>query len=146
MWKETPNEAKLHFMNEKADGSSYHSAVMSGELNHRCATAFDVSLGQARAIDDANRAFALRGIADWRISVKQVQQMSKGAYDALDPITKQYAEATTDYKQKGDFPSETLVPEEPPDGIGVVSERRSERNKALTDALAKDPMNSVPLP
>lgn len=143
---ETPNEAKLRFMNSKFDGSSYHSAVMSGELNHRCATAFDVSIGQARAIDDVNRALALRGFADWRIPVKQIMQISSGAYNDFDSVTKQYAEANTDYNQKGEFPSEDLVPKAPPKGIGVVSEQRAERTKPLIDALANNPMNSVPLP
>jgi pimeloyl-ACP methyl ester carboxylesterase len=144
--KETPNEGKLRFMNTKFDPSSYHSGVMSGELNHRCATAFDVSIGQARAIDDADRAYALRGIADWRIPAKKIKKMSNGAYEQFDSITTQYAEATFAYNRNGDFPDENLVPKEPPKNIGVVDEQRAERNKAFTDALEKNPMNSVPLP
>ncbi len=143
---ETPNEGKLRFMNKKLDPSSYHSAVMSGELNHRCATAFDVSLGQARAIDDPDRADVLRAIADWRIPLKKVRVTGNGAYDQFDSITQQYVKATNDYNQTGEFPDETLVPKAPTEGGAVVSEQRAARTRPLVDALAKNPMNSVPLP
>lgn len=65
--QETLNEAKVRLMNEHRGESSYHSAVMSGRRNHRCATAFDVSVGQARALDDPDWAKLLRAIADWRL-------------------------------------------------------------------------------
>ncbi|POR51640.1 uncharacterized protein DUF3274 [Paraburkholderia eburnea] len=144
--QETPNEGKLRFMNEHTGPSSYHSAVMSGELNHRCATAFDVSIGQARAIDDANRALALRAIADWRIPSSKFSDVGNGAYDQFDAITKQYVEANSKYNVAGVFPDEDLVPKAPHESLGVVNEQRAERTKPLLDAMAKNPMNSVPLP
>lgn len=144
--KETPNEAKLRWMNTNRVDSSYHSAVMSGALNHRCATAFDVSIGQGRAIDDVNCAEALRAIADWRVPVSKAATVGKGAYKQFDSITQQYVEATSKYNINGVFPSEKLVPKAPTDAVGVIHEVVAERNSAFLDALAKSPMGSIPLP
>ncbi|HKT97925.1 MAG TPA: DUF3274 domain-containing protein [Paraburkholderia sp.] len=142
--KETPNEAKLRWMNEHQGDSSYHSAVMSGEENHRNATAFDVSLGQAKVLDDADRAEALRAIADWRNSITTINRAGKGAYKLFDEITKRYVDATLAYYSKGAFPSESLVPVTPPHG--VVSEQIHARMKHAKEMMANSPMNYIPLP
>ncbi|MBB3257460.1 hypothetical protein F4827_002325 [Paraburkholderia bannensis] len=143
---ETPNEGKLRWMNKNRVDSSYHSAVMSGELNHRCATAFDVSIGQARAIDDPDRALALRSMADWRIPLSKTATVGKGAFHQFDSITQQYVVATSDYNTNGVFPSATLVPKAPTPAVGVVGEEVGARHSKFLDALAKSNMGSIPLP
>ncbi|WP_419690052.1 effector protein Tle3 domain-containing protein [Burkholderia theae] len=118
---ETPNEAKVRLMNQLQPDSSYHSGVMSGRRNHRCATAFDVSVGQGRVLDDPILAKLLRSIADWRIPFAS---LTKGAalerYNQLDHTTREIVEATCRYYGDGTFPSDRLVPKKPPQQ--VVSE------------------------
>ncbi|KVA63919.1 DUF3274 domain-containing protein [Burkholderia cepacia] len=117
---ETLNEAKVRLMNEHSSPSSYHSAVMSGRRNHRCATAFDVAIGQGRAVDDPQWAKLLRAIADWRIDLGSIQnKYGKGKYSQLDPLTCKIVEANCQYYYDGTFPSD-LVPKTPPPQ--VVSE------------------------
>ncbi|WP_193727263.1 effector protein Tle3 domain-containing protein [Burkholderia sp. BE17] len=119
--QESPNEAKVRIMNSFRSPDSYHSAVMSGRRNHRCATAFDVSIGQARAIDDPDWAKLLRAIADWRLSFDKVQGASgKQKYNQLDPLTRKIVEANCKYYYDGTFPAADLVPAAPPSQ--VVSE------------------------
>ncbi|MBB3259808.1 hypothetical protein F4827_004747 [Paraburkholderia bannensis] len=72
--------------------------------------------------------------------------MGNGAYDAFDDTTKQYVSATNDYNQKDKFPDESLVPKDPKTVKRLVDEHIVDRNKPLTESLAKNPMNSVPLP
>ncbi|MCA7992220.1 DUF3274 domain-containing protein [Burkholderia cepacia] len=119
--EETPNEAKVRIMNTQRSPDSYHSAVMSGRRNHRCATAFDVAIGQGRAVDDPAWAKLLRAIADWRISLDKVQRASgKPKYYELDAVTREIVEANCKYYNDGTFPDVHLVPKSPPPQ--VVSE------------------------
>ncbi|EMH2963302.1 DUF3274 domain-containing protein [Burkholderia multivorans] len=117
--KETPNEAKVRLMNKHQSDSSYHSAVMSGRRNHRCATAFDVSIGQGRAVDDPKWAKLLRAIADWRLPIGKLQK-DMDLYMQLDPATRKIVEANCKYYDDGTFPSADVVPATPPPQ--VVSE------------------------
>jgi len=115
------NEQKVQLMNNLTVPSSYHSAVMSGRLNHRRATAFDVSIGQARTLDDPKWAALLRGLADWRIPLKKLKDASP-YYTQLDPKTRDIVEANAAYYFDGTFPSsgKVTVPATPP--APVVSE------------------------
>ncbi|WP_342706044.1 DUF3274 domain-containing protein [Burkholderia arboris] len=118
--QETPNEAKVRIMNTFRSPDSYHSAVMSGRRNHRCATAFDVAIGQGRAIDDPDWANLLRGIADWRLSLKKLKNIAESQYNQLDSTTREIVEANCKYYDSGTFPAPHLVPVTPPPQ--VVSE------------------------
>ncbi|MGU7772328.1 T6SS effector phospholipase Tle3 domain-containing protein [Burkholderia sp. MR1-5-21] len=124
--KESLNEAKVRLMNNHQSESSYHSAVMSGRRNHRCATAFDVSLGQARAIDNPAWAKLLRTIADWRLPISDIVNAERKLGEKLDKITSDIVAANCDYYESGVFPSEGVVPKTFP--VGVVSETRKERS------------------
>ncbi|WP_175971642.1 T6SS effector phospholipase Tle3 domain-containing protein [Burkholderia sp. BCC0322] len=117
---ETLNEAKLRLMNQFRASDSYHSAVMSGRRNHRCATAFDVAIGQGRAVDDPYWAPLLRMIADWRTPIKKVISAGNERYAQLDHVTREIVEATCQYYSDGTFPPDRLVPHTPPSQ--VVSE------------------------
>jgi hypothetical protein len=114
----TPNEQKVQLMNSLTPIDSYHSGVMSGRLNHRCATAFDVSIGQARAIDNPDWAKLLRAIADWRIPMKTIEKAG-GGHQQLDAMTYAIVDANCTYYKDGKFPSDK-IPTTPP--APVVSE------------------------
>lgn len=139
---ETPNEAKVRLMNTYRVEDSYHSAVMSGRLNHRCATAFDVSVGQARALDDPEWRNLLRAIADWRLSLGDVQTDSQ-YYKKLDAATREIVEANCLYYDKGEFPTEKIVPKTPPPQ--VVSEVIKTRNDQIVKEVQSNPFNHIPL-
>ncbi|CAM2166141.1 DUF3274 domain-containing protein [Burkholderia latens] len=142
---ETPNEAKVRLMNELQVPSSYHSAVMSGRRNHRCATAFDVAIGQARALDDPDWAALLRAIADWRLPLGKVQAAGNGRYyGQLDAATRELVEANYLYFKDGKFPPESLVPKTPPPP--VVSEIMKTRNDYVIEKVRSNPLNNIPLP
>ena len=126
--KETPNEAKVRLMNELQPEDSYHSAVMSGPNNHRGATAYDVSIGQARAIDDPTWAALLRAVADWRIPLTDIQDIDNQRYSQLDATTRHIVEANCTYYKDGTFPPEDVVPTTPPPPI--VSENVKAKNQA----------------
>ncbi|WP_080416187.1 effector protein Tle3 domain-containing protein [Burkholderia ubonensis] len=143
--QETPNEAKVRLMNTHQSDSSYHSAVMSGRRNHRCATAFDVSIGQARALDDPDWAKLLRAIADWRIPLMKVKQSAgEGRYGQLDSATREIVEANCTYYKDGTFPAEKLVPKTPP--TPVVSEILRTRTDHFIQQVRSNPLNNIPLP
>ncbi|MFM0643168.1 DUF3274 domain-containing protein [Paraburkholderia bryophila] len=127
---ETPNEAKVRLMNNYRVDDSYHSAVMSGRRNHRCATAFDVSIGQARALDDPDWTELLRAIADWRIAAGDLEKTSP-RYGSLDWTMRDVVEANTDYYRYANFPPEKLVPRTPPPAVV------SEIIKTLNDSTAQ---------
>ncbi|KWO14170.1 hypothetical protein WM25_01710 [Burkholderia ubonensis] len=139
------NEAKVRLMNTHQSDSSYHSAVMSGRRNHRCATAFDVSIGQARALDDPDWAKLLRAIADWRIPLMKVKQSAgEGRYGQLDSATREIVEANCTYYKDGTFPAEKLVPKTPP--TPVVSEILRTRTDHFIQQVRSNPLNNIPLP
>ncbi|NYH16287.1 T6SS effector phospholipase Tle3 domain-containing protein [Paraburkholderia bryophila] len=140
--QESPNEAKVRLMNDYRATSTYHSAVMSGQRNHRLSTAFDVSIGQARALDDPRWAKLLRAIADWRISLDKVQ-MASPYHSRLDQTTRDVVEASCRYYQSGDFPSENLVQKTPPPP--VVSERVKVLNDQLIRSLKSNSINNASL-
>ncbi|MCX4165874.1 MULTISPECIES: DUF3274 domain-containing protein [Paraburkholderia] len=137
---ETPNEAKVRLMNNYTVDDSYHSAVMSGRLNHRCATAFDVSIGQARALDDPHWQALLRAIADWRIPIQQVKDASPN-YPSLEGMTQRIVEANCAYYDVGKFPSD-LVPATPP--APVVSETIQARDTLAVKQMRADPSFDQP--
>ena len=120
----TPNEAKVSWMNSYNPSSSYHSAVMSGRLNHRNATAFDVSVGQSRALDDPDWAKVLRAMADWRNSEDKIQKVANGK--VLEHFNYAIVGAACKYYESGTFP-QNFVPATPPSP--VVSETIKIRNK-----------------
>lgn len=126
--QETLNEAKVRLMNTHQAESSYHSAVMSGRRNHRCATAFDVSIGQARALDDPDWAKLLRALADWRTSMSKIDKLTM-AHTTLDEQTLRIVRANCEYFAQGDFPGEDVVPKTFPPG--VVSETIAMRNDEI---------------
>ncbi|WP_081936258.1 DUF3274 domain-containing protein [Burkholderia sp. 9120] len=140
--QETPNEAKVRLMNDCRVSDSYHSAVMSGQRNHRCATAFDVSIGQARALDDPNWAKLLRAMADWRIPLGKLKKLSP-YYDRLDQTTRDLVEANCWYYDRGDFPSEKLVPKTPPPS--VVSETIRDRKDQIKKEVQFRPTDTIRL-
>ncbi|ASL47545.1 hypothetical protein bAD24_III09125 [Burkholderia sp. AD24] len=140
--EESPSEAKVRLMNDYRATSTYHSAVMSGQRNHRSSTAFDVSIGQARALDDPRWAKLLRAIADWRISLDNVQ-MASSYHSRLDQTTRDVVEASCRYYQSGDFPSENLVRKTPPPP--VVSEMVKVLNDQLIRNLKSNSINNASL-
>jgi pimeloyl-ACP methyl ester carboxylesterase len=139
---ETPNEAKVRLMNDTRSPSSYHSAVMSGEKNHRYATAMDVSVGQARALDDKDWARLLRGIADWRISAQDnedyVSRLKKRNI-SLDSATVRIVNANYEYYKSGTFPSPEIVPISPP--APVVSETMHQVVESMKSQQAMQPFS-----
>lgn len=142
--QETPNEAKVRLMNELRVDSSYHSAVMSGRRNHRCATAFDVAIGQARALDDPEWAALLRTMADWRVPLKKVKATSgEERYAMLDHVTQDIVEANCRYYDSGRFPPEGIVPMALP--AKVVSETLKIRIERVQRAMESAPLNNIPL-
>lgn len=126
--QETLNEAKVRLMNTHEAESSYHSAVMSGRRNHRCATAFDVSVGQARALDDPDWATLLRAVADWRTPMTRIDKLTK-ANTNLDEQTLRIVRANCEYYDQGNFPAEDVISKEFP--LGVVSETIEMRNDEI---------------
>jgi Protein of unknown function (DUF3274) len=138
----TPNEQKVQLMNNLEVPSSYHSAVMSGRLNHRGATAFDVSIGQARALDDPDWTSLLRAIADWRIPLAKVKKAST-RYSQLDETTRDIVEANSTYYNDGTFPPESVVPKAPPPP--VVSESIKKRNDEIQKEVQSSPFYGTPL-
>jgi hypothetical protein len=139
----TPNEQKVQLMNGLQVPSSYHSAVMSGRLNHRGATAFDVSIGQARALDDPDWTALLRAIADWRIPLAKVKKASP-RYSQLDQTTRDIVEANNTYYNDGTFPPESVVPKTPPPP--VVSEIIKTRNDLIQKEVQSSPFYGMPSP
>jgi hypothetical protein len=137
----TPNEQKAQLMNNLSVPSSYHSAVMSGRLNHRGATAFDVSIGQAGALDEPDWANLLRAIADWRIPLGKVQKASPW-YSKLDATTREIVEANFQYYDKGLFPSEKTVPTTPPPPI--VSEIMKAKNEQIDKEIRARSRSNFP--
>lgn len=115
---ESPNEAKLRIMNDKDKfgPSSYHSAIMSGQKNHRYATAMDVAIGQGKAMDSPEWAKLLRYIADWRTPLTTIKDKGGDKYGQLIPGLKELVEANDDYYANGKFPT-ALVPSTPPQPV-----------------------------
>lgn len=139
---ETPSEAKVRLMNTYRVDDSYHSAVMSGRRNHRCATAFDVSIGQGRVMDDPDWAKLLRAIADWRIAAGDLERTSP-RYRRLDRTTRDIVEANANYHRHAKFPPEELVPKTPPPA--VVSEFIKTRNDLSVKEIRSTVLNKVRL-
>ncbi|EMH2961241.1 DUF3274 domain-containing protein [Burkholderia multivorans] len=147
--QETPNEAKVRLMNTYRVDDSYHSAVMSGKLNHRGATAFDVSLGQARAIDDPEWAKLLRSLADWRIPLAKMQKNAR--FSQLDATTLKIVNANFQYYDKGIFPSEDIVPTTPPEPVVTEIVKLKDdvikaRRRQIEEQVRSNPFNNIPLP
>ena len=139
---ETPNEAKVRLMNNYRVEDSYHSAVMSGRRNHRCATAFDVAVGQGRVMDDPEWAVLLRAIADWRIAPGSVRKISR-RYDSLDQATRDLVIANSEYYKEGNFPSEKFVPKASPPAI--VSEIIRARNDPAVKEIRSNALKKIRL-
>lgn len=70
VWRtETPNEARQRWMDTKDsedNKNSFHSSIVSNPEHSRMATAYDLAIGQARAIDDPVYHLYLCLVADWR--------------------------------------------------------------------------------
>ncbi|MFL9871493.1 T6SS effector phospholipase Tle3 domain-containing protein [Paraburkholderia megapolitana] len=146
--QETPNEAKVRLMNDLRADDSYHSAVMSGRLNHRGATAFDVSIGQARTLDDPEWAKLLRAIADWRIALGDIKKTNP-RYNQLDKTTVDIVQANYAYYKDGTFPPDAIVPKTPPPPVvSEIMKTKNEvikaRQKQIEEQLRSNPINNIP--
>jgi len=137
---ETPNEAKVRLMNDpkRLGDSSYHSAIMSGQKNHRYGTAMDVAIGQGKALDDLEWGTLLRFIADWRTPLGMISVKCRAKYPQLIPGMRALVEATCEYYTSGAFPTD-LVPEKPPKP--VVSETLTMQNQVSREAT-RTPANT----
>jgi len=137
---ETPNEAKVRLMNDpkRLGDSSYHSAIMSGQKNHRYGTAMDVAIGQGKALDDLEWGTLLRFIADWRTPLGMISVKCRAKYPQLIPGMRALVEATCEYYTSGAFPTD-LVPEKPPKP--VVSETLTMQNQVSREAT-RTPANA----
>ena len=63
---ETPNEARLRHQ-RSTSSRSFHSAIWASAANHAHVTAYDISVGQGRAVSDKDFYAYLCAVADWRL-------------------------------------------------------------------------------
>lgn len=130
--EETPNEIRARMSrgqdgeaNEEWDANSYHSAILRSPENHRWVTAMDVAIGQAKCLDDRDMREVLIAIADWRIEKEFYKEklVKMPGWGKLSPAARTLVDATYLYYDKGQFPSEELIPMTPP---SLVNYQRKE--------------------
>ncbi|MDD3329567.1 MAG: DUF3274 domain-containing protein [Zoogloea sp.] len=63
---ETPNEARLRHQ-QSTSSRSFHSAIWASKANHTKVTAYDIAIGQGRAVSDKDFYAYLCAVADWRL-------------------------------------------------------------------------------
>ncbi len=67
--KETPAEVKRRWMDttdSEDNRKSFHSSIVANAMHSQKVTAYDLSIGQARTIDDRTYYLYLCLVADWR--------------------------------------------------------------------------------
>jgi pimeloyl-ACP methyl ester carboxylesterase len=130
--EETPNEIRARMSrgqdgeaNKEWDANSYHSAILRSPENHRWVTAMDVAIGQARCLDDRDMREVLIAIADWRIDEAFYNEklLEMPGLLRLSPAARTLIDAAYLYYEKGEFPSEELIPMTPP---SLVNYQRKE--------------------
>ncbi|WP_157266003.1 T6SS effector phospholipase Tle3 domain-containing protein [Azohydromonas aeria] len=127
---ETPDEVRLHWQNDRAERSR-HSAIFGSRLNHRDVTAFDLAIGQGRAVSDPKFRAYLCAVADWRLIKIDEGKKEKGRpgimtwrgfleqfgcyFDQENKWRKALIEGSSDYYSTGNIPEcVALLPEELP--------------------------------
>ncbi|WP_298602800.1 T6SS effector phospholipase Tle3 domain-containing protein [Zoogloea sp.] len=63
---ETPNEARLRHQ-QASSPRSFHSAIWASRANHAKVTAYDIAVGQGRAVSNPSFYAYLCAVADWRL-------------------------------------------------------------------------------
>lgn len=121
--EETPNEIRARMArrgdektNKEWDNNSYHSAILRSPANHRWVTAMDVAIGQAQCLDDWQIREVLIAIANWRLEKDFYDEKLKvmPGWWKLSETARQLIHACFVYYNRGQFPSEELVPLMPP--------------------------------
>jgi hypothetical protein len=129
---ETPNEVRqrLEKADKKAwDRNSYHSAILRDPNNIRRVVAMDVAIGQARSLDDPETRELLIAIADWKLDMQTLNDLTKGAcYQRLDATSQALITQSAGYYWKGIFPS-ALVPTTPPKMVDAETFRDREKRQ-----------------
>jgi pimeloyl-ACP methyl ester carboxylesterase len=108
MREETPNETRQRIQKDRKtwQENSYHSAILSDMNNLRRVAAFDVAVGQARAIDDPDWRRLFIGLADWKIDKDSRSKLQKNPrFGVLSPAARALAEGCHDYYKNGAFPT-----------------------------------------
>ncbi|EKT4465027.1 DUF3274 domain-containing protein [Pseudomonas putida] len=115
--EETPNEirARMRVDLDVLEKNSYHSAVLRSPENHRWVTAMDIAIGQAHCLDDPELREVLVAIADWRIDKRRFLKLENlPGWSRLSDEIQGMVKASSEYYQKGIFPSPDLVSLVPP--------------------------------
>lgn len=108
MREETPNETRQRIQTtEKTwQKNSYHSAILADMNNLRRVAALDVSVGQARAIDDPDWRRLFISLADWKMDKDATGDIvDNPCFAMLSTPMQALTQACITYYQKGVFPS-----------------------------------------
>ncbi|WP_268799831.1 T6SS effector phospholipase Tle3 domain-containing protein [Pseudomonas huanghezhanensis] len=115
--EETPREIRERMgrSEDVLDKNSYHSGVLRSPENHRWVTAMDISIGQAKSLDDPDMREVLLAIADWKMDTNQYLTTTESpGWIRLSSDAQALVKASHEYYQKGIFPPLNLVPMTPP--------------------------------
>jgi hypothetical protein len=99
---ETPNEARLRQQLGSAP-RSFHGAIFASEANHRQVTAWDVAIGQGKAVSDPKFRAYLCAVADWRLKkLKKKDQLRQGILEWKKFVEqfKEYYDAEEDWRKE----------------------------------------------
>ncbi len=111
--EETPEEVRNRIQVDKSEWepNSYHSGLLRSAENHRWVTAMDISIGQAKSLDDPAMREVLVAIADWKMDKKIFSKIGKmPGWAQLSEKAQQLVKASYLYYQEGTFPSIDDVP------------------------------------
>jgi pimeloyl-ACP methyl ester carboxylesterase len=67
---ETPNEARLRWQHA-VSLKSFHGAIIGSSKNHEGVTAYDLAIGQGKAVADPDFCAYLCAVADWRLKTSE---------------------------------------------------------------------------
>jgi pimeloyl-ACP methyl ester carboxylesterase len=108
MREETPNETRQRIQSTQTmwQKNSYHSAILADMNNLRRVAALDVSVGQARAIDDLDWRRLFIALADWKMDEDATEALKKNpCFSMLSTPMQSLTRACITYYQEGEFPS-----------------------------------------
>ena len=115
---ETPDEARLRWQHA-VSAKSFHSSIIGSSKNHEGVTAYDLAIGQGKAVADPEFHAYLCAVADWRLkkpnnkstirpSILLWEQFTTRFKDywAVEPEwRKKLIEGNCDYYSKGELPA-----------------------------------------
>lgn len=145
---ETPNEARLRHQ-QSTSSRSFHSAIWASKANHTKVTAYDIAIGQGRAVSDKDFYAYLCAVPDWRLKDPPPNEKNRPGiltwrkfegrhaqyFDCEPPEIQEIVRGNCDYYSTGVMPAcVPTIDRRPP---AVVAETTTGRTIPITPRDAK---------